>query len=155
MKTLCLYYTRTDTTKSVMETIAKALNADIAEYTDGRNRSGFPGYVGACFATVKNTIDKVYIKGDVDLKAYDRVIIGMPVWVERPCPIGKALIKKYRDELPEEVCYVVTHMGTGDYMEKIKAMDSLLRRPSAEQFSVRTKDNDYIREASDIAGKLA
>jgi flavodoxin len=40
MKTLCLYYTRTNTTKEVMENIAGILDADIAEYTDGRDRSG-------------------------------------------------------------------------------------------------------------------
>ena len=56
MKTLCLYFTRTNTTKAVMEEIAKVLNADIAEYTDGKDRHGFFGYVGACFATVNNTI---------------------------------------------------------------------------------------------------
>ncbi len=37
MKTLCLYYTRTNTTKEVIETIAKAIGADVAEYTDGKN----------------------------------------------------------------------------------------------------------------------
>ena len=62
MRTLCLYYTRTNTTKAVMENIAKIIGADVAEYTDGKNRSGFFGYVGACFATVNNTILKVYIR---------------------------------------------------------------------------------------------
>lgn len=94
MRTLCLYYTRTNTTKEIMENIAKIIGADMAEYTDGKDRSGFLGYVGACFATVNNTISKVSIKGEINLKEYDRVIIGMPVWVEGPCAIGRALIKK-------------------------------------------------------------
>lgn len=33
MKTLCLYYTRTDTTKNAMEHLSELLEADIAEYT--------------------------------------------------------------------------------------------------------------------------
>ena len=37
MKTLCLYYTRTNTTKEAMEHLAKLLGADIAEYTDGKD----------------------------------------------------------------------------------------------------------------------
>ena len=53
---------RTNTTKEIMENIAKIIGADVAEYTDGRDRSGFPGYVGACFATVNNTISKVLIR---------------------------------------------------------------------------------------------
>lgn len=155
MKTLCLYYTRTNTTKEVMENIAGILDADIAEYTDGRDRSGVKGYVGACFATVKNTISKVHIKGDINLKSYDRVLIGMPVWVEGPCAIGRALIRKYRKKMRAEVYYVVTHMGDKhDYMDKIKAMDELLGRPSAGQVSIRTKDNDYIRESTEFARTL-
>lgn len=154
MKTLCLYYTRTNTTKEVMEAIARQIGADLAEYTDGKDRSGFLGYAGACFATVKNTLSKVAVRGEVDLEAYDRVIIGMPIWVEGPCAIGRALIKKYHDKMPAEVYYVVTHMGNNDYMTKIKAMDSLLGRPSAGQFSVVTKENDYIKESMDFAASL-
>ncbi len=154
MKTLCLYYSRTNTTKDVMETIAKHIGADIAGYSDGKDRSGFLGYVGACFANVNNSLNKVYIKGEIDFDAYDRIIIGMPIWVESPCAIGKALIKKYSDKMPSKVYFVVTHMGKNDYMTKIKAMDSLLLKPSSGQFSVRTKDNDYIKESIEYAKKL-
>lgn len=155
MRTLCLYYTRTNTTKEIMENIARSIGADVAEYTDGKDRSGFLGYVGACFATVNNTISKVSIKGEINLKKYDRVIIGMPVWVEGPCAIGRALIKKYSNDLPSEVYYVVTHMGDKrDYSAKIKAMDKLLGRPSAGQVCVRTKENDYIRDSDAFAETL-
>ena len=40
MKTLCLYYSRTNTTKGVMETIADVIGADVYEYTDGKDRKG-------------------------------------------------------------------------------------------------------------------
>ena len=155
MRTLCLYYTRTNTTKEIMENIAKIIGADVAEYTDGKDRSGFPGYVGACFASVNNTISKVSIKGEINLKKYDRVIIGMPVWVEGPCAIGRALIKKHSSVMPSEVYYVVTHMGDRhDYTAKIKEMDKLLGRPSAGQVSIRTKENDYIKESNAFAETL-
>ena len=155
MKTLCLYYSRTNTTKEVMENIAGILGADVAEYTDGKDRSGFLGYVGACFVTVRSSLPKVSVRGGIDLKDYDRVLIGMPVWAESPCAIGRALIQKYRDSMPAAVYYVVTHMGDKtDYMAKIKAMDSLLGRPSAGQVSIRTKDNDYVRDSADFAGRL-
>ena len=155
MKTLCLYYTRTNTTKEVIETIAKTIGADVAEYTDGKNRNGLLGYVGACFATINNTISKVSIKGEIDLKSYERVIIGMPVWVEGPCAIGRAMIKKYSNDMPAEVYYVVTHMGDKhDYMEKIKKMDKLLGRPSSGQVSIRTKENDYLKESISFAETL-
>lgn len=154
MKTLCLYYTRTDKTKEVMESIARTLDADLAEYTDGRDRSGFFGYIGACFVSVNRTLPKLFIKGDVDLKAYDRVIIGMPVWAEGPCAIGRAFIKKYKADLPKYVYLVVSHMADNDYMRKIKAMDKLLGRQPAGWFSVRTKENDYVKESTEFAKTL-
>lgn len=154
MKTLCLYYTRTNTTKEIMENIAKIIGADVAEYTDGKDRSGIPGYIGACFATVNNSISGVSIKGEINIKEYDRLIIGMPVWVEGPCAIGRALIKKYSSVMPSEVYYVVTHMGKRDYAAKIKAMDRLLGRHSAGQVSIRTKKNNYIKESTAFAETL-
>ncbi len=154
MKTLCVYYTRTNKTKEVAESIARAIGADLAEYTDGKKRSGLLGYIGACFVTVKRAASKVALKDGVDLKSYDRIIIGMPVWVEGPCAIGRAFIKKYRDSLPDNVYYAVTHMGDNDYMSKIKAMDSLLGRPSSGQLSVKTKDNDYVKQSADYAKTL-
>ena len=57
--------------------------------------------------------------------------------------------------MPSEVYYVVTHMGDKhDYTAKIKAMDKLLGRPSAGQVSIRTKENDYIKESAAFAEKL-
>ena len=64
MKTLCLYYTRTNTTKTAMEQLAKLLDADLAEYTDGKDRSGILGYIGACFCIRKESgIPNQYQRG--------------------------------------------------------------------------------------------
>ena len=152
MKTLCLYYTRTGSTRAAMEKLAELLGADLAEYTDGKDRSGVMGYIGACFVSAKKT--KVTIKENIDLSSYDRVIIGMPVWVEGPCAIGRAFISQYRDSLKGEVYYAVTHMGQGTYEEKINAMDQLLGRPSAGQISMQTKEHDYLKDIEDFAGQL-
>ena len=116
MKTLCLYYTRTNSTKAAMEKLAQLLDADLAEYTDGKDRSGLMGYIGACFVSAKKT--RVTITEHVDPASYDRVIIGMPIWVEGPCAIGRAFINQYKDSLKGEVYYAVTHMGKGAYEKR-------------------------------------
>ena len=154
MKTLCLYYSRTNLTKTAMEQLAELTGADIFEYTDGKDRKGVFGYIGACFASFKKALSNVSIKGEPDLSSYDRVIIGMPVWAEKPCVIGRAFIKRYAEELPGDVYYVVTRMGKGDYSKKIKAMDDLLGRPSGGQLCVKTKDNDFLKEIREFAEKL-
>ena len=154
MKTLCLYYTRTNTTKAAMERLAELLDADIAEYTDGKDRSGALGYVGACFASMKKTFPEIQISKDTPLESYDRVLIGMPIWVEGPCAVGKALIEQYADKLPQEVYYVVTQMGPSDYSSRIKKLNDLLGRPAAGQVSLKTKDNDFLKDAENFAKPL-
>ncbi len=154
MKTLCLYYTRTNTTKTAMEQLAKLLDADLAEYTDGKDRSGILGYIGACFVSEKKVVSQISIKGDIQLDGYDRVIIGMPVWAEGPCAIGRGFIEKYKSKLPKDVYYVVTHMGKGGYETKIKALDDILGRPSAGQISLRTKEHDYIKDIETFAEQM-
>ena len=154
MKTLCLYYTRTNTTKSAMEHLAKLLDADLVEYTDGKDRSGAMGYVGACFASMKKTFPEIGIPENIQLDSYDRVLIGMPIWVEGPCVMGKALISQYKDSLPKEVYYVVTQMGGADYTSRIKKLDEILGRPSAGQVSLKTKEHDFLKDAEGFAKTL-
>ena len=151
MKTLCLYYTRTNTTKEAMEHLAKLLDADIARYTDGKDRSGALGYVCACFASMKK---KITIEGNISLSDYDRVLIGMPIWVEGPCAVGKGLLNQYKDSLPKEVYYVVTQMGPSDYSSRIKKLDDLLGHPAAGQVSLKTKNNDFLKDVEVFAKTL-
>ena len=154
MKTLCLYYTRTGATKVAMEHLARLLDADLAEYTDGKDRSGALGYVGACFASMKKKMPEVTVRSDLSLGDYDRVLIGMPIWVEGPCVMGKALLKQYRDSLPKDVYYVVTQMGGADYTSRIKKLDEVLGRPSAGQVSLKTKEHDFLKDAEKFADML-
>ena len=155
MKTLCLYYSRTGSTKKAMELLARITQGELFEYTDGRDRSGLLGYLGACLASMRKSFPRVSIQGNPDLAAYDRVIIGMPVWAEGPCVVGRALLAQFGQELPKEVYYVVTHMAKNDYMAKIRALDRLLGRPCSGQVSVQTKGHDYLQEIRAFGEGLA
>ena len=152
-KTLCLYYSRTNTTREAMERLAELVDADLYEYTDGKNRSGKLGYIGCCLASFRKYID-VRITGEPDMSLYDRVIIGMPIWAEGPSIMGRSLLKKYGSKLPGAVWYVVTQMGTSDYTKKIYALDEYIGHPAEGHLSLRTKDNDYLGEIAEFAEKL-
>ena len=79
MKTLVVYYSRTQITKKVAERIASELNADLEEIIDTKSRSGPLGYLISCYDALrgKTTILKP-IKNDPS--NYDLVIVGTPVW---------------------------------------------------------------------------
>ena len=48
MKTICLYYSRSNLTRSIARRLSELLGADLSEYTDGVNRRGVLGYLRSC-----------------------------------------------------------------------------------------------------------
>lgn len=79
MKTLIVYYSRTQVTKKIAELIQKELKCDIEEITDDGKYNGKLGYIkGGMNASMGRTSDiNPVSKNPSD---YDLVIIGTPVW---------------------------------------------------------------------------
>ena len=151
MKTLCLYYSRTNTTRVVMRRLAMLLDADLVEYTDGADRSGFKGYVRSCVDSFRQPPEVYIVGGEPDWATYDKVIVGMPIWAESPCILGKALLQQYSSKFCGETYLVVTHMAGADYDKAIrKAYMYCLKDPLAH-LSVQTKNHDPEREIQQFA----
>ena len=153
-KTLCLYYTRTRKTRRIMQQIADGVGAPLVEYSDGKDRRGLFGYLRSCVDALL-PLPKVRIVDEaIDLREYDRVIVGMPTWVEMPCVVGKAFLKAYRDYLPEDVCIVLTHDAKNGYEKQIEKLDKLLNRPHTHHLSVQTKKHDCTNEVNAFVALL-
>ena len=85
MTDLVVYYSRTENTKLAAQTIKEEIGADLLEIKDKKNRSGPLGYLKGGFdAFREKTTDIEYDK--VDLKSYDTVYVGTPVWASKPTP---------------------------------------------------------------------
>ena len=142
MKTVCLYYSRTGKTRSIMERMARMLDADLFEYTDGKDRSGVKGYISSCIDTYREMPPVSIIGGEPEWDKYDRVIVAMPVWAEAPCVVGKAFLKQYSGKFKGDLYLVVTHMARADYSKSIcKAYLYSSVRPKAH-LSLQTKNRD-------------
>ena len=142
MKTVCLYYSRTGKTKSIMERIAMLLDADLFEYTDGKDRSGAKGYLASCVDCFKPLPQVSIVGAEPEWEKYDRVIVGMPVWAESPCVVGKAFLKKYSGKFHGDLYLVVTHMAKNDYSKAIcKTYEYSAVRPKS-YLSLQTKNHD-------------
>jgi flavodoxin len=94
MKPLILFYSLTDKTKLVSQTIAEALPAELVEIEEVKpRRRGFMTYLTGGFAAITNKGSKISpIK--VDLKQYDTIFIGSPIWASRPTPAINSFIYK-------------------------------------------------------------
>lgn len=100
MKTLLVYYSRTNVTKTIAELIQKELDCDIEEITDGGRYNGKLGYMkGGMNASMGRTseIDPIS-KNPSD---YDLVIIGTPVWASNMATPVLTYLLNYRENIKE------------------------------------------------------
>jgi len=91
MKPLVVYYSLTGKTRLVAQVIAEALNAVLVEIEERRPIPIPFVYLGGGFAA---TIDRGREINpiDVDVKQYDRIFIGSPIWNSRPAPAINSFI---------------------------------------------------------------
>lgn len=93
MKTLITYYSRTGNTKTVGQTLAHALKADIDEIIDVKARMGFVNYMRA--ARDAKGLRTTRIQVTKNPEEYDRILIGTPVWHGYPTPAIRTYLKRY------------------------------------------------------------
>ena len=94
MISLVIYYSSTGKTKLVAQAIAEALNATLLEIKETRPRK--PGallYLTAGFAAMTNRGSKINPM-NVDIRQYETIFIGSPIWASRPAPAINSFIYK-------------------------------------------------------------
>ncbi len=92
MKPLVVYYSLTGKTKMVAQVIAEALNATLVEIKETKPRKlGFSVYLLGGFFAVTNRGSKIN-PISVDVKQYERIFIGSPIWGSRPAPAINSFI---------------------------------------------------------------
>jgi flavodoxin len=92
MKSLVVYYSLTGKTRLVAQAIAEALKATLVEIKETKPRKpGFSVYLFGGFAATMNRASKIN-PVDVDLKQYERIFVGSPIWGSRPVPAINSFI---------------------------------------------------------------
>ena len=93
MKPLVVYYSLTGKTRLVSQVIAEALNATLLEIEERRPIPMPFVYLSGSFAAFMNRGSKIN-PVDVDLKQYETIFIGSPIWNSRPAPAINSFIYK-------------------------------------------------------------
>ena len=92
MKSLVAYYSLTGNTKLVARVIAEALNATPIEITETKPRKIRPlVYLIGGFQATTDRGSKIN-PINIDLKQYERIFIGSPIWNSRPVPAINSFI---------------------------------------------------------------
>ena len=115
---LCIYYSRTGSTRAAMEEIVRELGAELVELRDGVNRSGARGWLRCGMDAMRRTCpqaEKPETKRP--LSDYRLVIIGSPVWAGRCSSVARSFLKQYGKEL-QNAAYVLLR-GSEDKNEEV------------------------------------
>ena len=152
---LCVYYSRTGTTRAVMEKIAELLDAELVELTDGKERKGILGFVASGFDAMRRTPRALLpFTTARPLGEYEQIVLATPVWAGRSCSIIHAFLQEHGKELPERVSYVITHLGEGRYEEVYMQMDEHLKTPHFRGLSLQPKAEDRHQRIYDFVRAL-
>lgn len=115
---LCVYYSRTGHTKQAMEEIAQALDAELAEISDGMDRSGALGVLRSGLDAMRRTTRPIKsFQPRRPLESYRLVIVGSPIWAGRCSSVVRGFLKQY-GKMISNAAYVVTR-GSEDRNEEV------------------------------------
>ena len=89
MKTVILYYTFGGSTQKEAERLAAELGAPTYRVREARDRSLFASFIPGGFQAMKRRKPAI-LPVDADLAAYDRIVIGCPIWAGYPAPAFNA-----------------------------------------------------------------
>lgn len=143
MKTLIVYYSRTNVTKKIAELLQKELNCDIEEITDGGKYNGRLGYMkGGMNASMNRTSDIDPIsKNPSD---YDLIILGTPVWASNMAtPVFTYLIQ-YRDRIKSMASFC-TCIG-GGYEKTLERIGEVSGKPQKSTMFLTENDIENPNE---------
>ena len=91
MRTIVLYYSRTQKTAETAKTLAIELEADMVEIKDLKDRKNPLNYLNASLDAFRGNKTKIS-PSSVDLSPYGLVYIGTPVWAGKTPPAVLSLI---------------------------------------------------------------
>ncbi len=128
-KILIVYYSRTETTKKLAKMLAEKLSADLEEIKDTVDRKGGMGYlISGRDATLRKLT--VLEKSTTNLRDYDLVVIGTPIWSWNMSVPVRTYLTDHKDEFPE-VAFFCTMGGSGDKRAFVEMAQTIKKEPIA------------------------
>ena len=114
---LCIYYSRSGRTRTVMEEVAQVLGAELVELRDGVDRSGWGGWLRCGLDAMRRSVPPVKFQSKFPLTDYRLVILGTPVWAGRCSSLARGFLKQHGKEL-RNASYLLTR-GSEDKNEEV------------------------------------
>lgn len=153
MKTLVAYYSKSGHTKSLAQTLANELSADLDEIQDKKDRKGVLNFIKSGKEAVNQT--QTQISFSRDPSQYEQVIVGTPVWAGFLPPATLTYLTKNKQKLPNPALLISSGSGKNEKLlpqaEKItgKTITQSIEIGNSEQ-----QKNQHIEKLKQFAQKL-
>jgi len=92
MATAIFYYSLSGTTKAYAEKQAEETGADLFEVREVKKRNGFTAFIPGCCLSMSMKCSAI-VPPEVDLAAYDEIVIMGPIWAGKPAPAVNSIIE--------------------------------------------------------------
>ncbi|MBP3790957.1 MAG: flavodoxin [Methanobrevibacter sp.] len=142
MKSLVVYYSRTNITKKLAENIAGEINADIEEIIPKVNYSGKIGYArGGKDAITEKIVELEPLKYDPN--DYDVIYLGAPVWASKAANPLISYLKQNEGKF-DNVKFFMT-AGSSGFESSFKQLESYSTKPlkTLALTTKQVKKDDY------------
>ncbi|NLF80084.1 MAG: flavodoxin family protein [Clostridia bacterium] len=133
MKTAVVYYTFGGSTKREAERLAGELGADICRVSEVKNRNLLTSFIPGSFQAMKQKATPIRPLS-LDLLAYERLIIGCPLWANYPAPAFNSIVKLLP---PGKEVEVFICSGSGDSSKSEPKTKELISRQGCRVVSYR------------------
>ena len=146
MKSLVVYYSRTNVTKKLAEDIASKTGADVEQIKPKKDYQGKLGYArGGKDAITEKIIDLEPLK--YDPQDYDVVYLGAPVWASRAANPLITYIKQNEGKF-RDVKFFITAGATG-FDSTLKQLEKHTKKPlkSIALTTKEVKKDDYTLDS--------
>ena len=164
MSILIVYYSRTGVTRKAGQGIRDAFQAagvadvEVVEIADAKKRSGVIAFARSCIDAMLGRVTTIEV-ADVDVAAYDLVVIGTPVWAGKSAPAATAFCRQYCGGA-RKIAFFCTMGASGD-KGAFQTLERACGRPAAATLSLidkAVKSDDgagYLVRVRDFAEGLA
>jgi flavodoxin len=96
--TLVVFYSRTGNTRRAAERLAKALDADLEEIREARDRAGMAGFLRSGYEAVARQCPPILPPRKAP-RDYARVVLGTPVWAGRMASPVRSFLQGHGQDL--------------------------------------------------------
>ena len=132
MKTIIIYYSQTESTRKVAETLALSLKADICEVKDLKERDGLKNRFGSLVDAFRENKTEIY-PPVLNLEEYGTVYFGTPTWANNAAPAIITMIDRC-DLFGKDVVLFATMSNSGGD-SAIEKMEKKVKARGARVFS--------------------